>query len=456
MTDLTPYLPQQSKTVKAIFDHYKEIGDAEPVRGYLGASIIGHPCSRYLWYTFRHCCKPKFDGRMRRLFETGDLAEARFVQNLRDIGCEIHDADKDGKQFEVKALHGHFSGHMDGCAYCIPEAPKTWHVLEFKTHNAKRFKILERERVQKAQPKHYAQMQAYMHLTGMTRALYLAVNKDNDDLYSERIHYDAEYATQLIEKAEGIIVATTPPERVGSRPDSYNCKWCDAQSLCWGYKHERDILNVIPECPALPISVLSCRQCCHAEPVMSGQYGQWTCKKYKRGLSPECQVRLCEDHLVLPGLFSFARLVMSSGKAKHLGGGIQWLSFQNTDSYEWIHGKGGYSSWELKKLPVSLLKNKMITTAKDLFGAEVTDCQEDILHRYPKEDSRTIWEGPSGELVGAWSKKYNEHLPALTSLARCNFNSHSAVEFEGGRVAIIYRECQEIGIHQAEIREGVE
>ena len=425
MTDLTPYLPQQSKTVKAIFDHYEEIGDAEPVRGYLGASIIGHPCSRYLWYTFRHCCKPKFDGRMRRLFETGDLAELRFIKNLIDIGCKLHYIDDNGAQFEVKALHGHFSGHMDGCAYCIPEAPKTWHVLEFKTHNAKRFKILERERVQKAQPKHYAQMQAYMHLTGMTRALYLAVNKDNDDLYSERVRYEAEYATQLIEKAKGIIVATTPPERVGSRPDSRNCKWCDVQSLCWGHKHERDILNVIPECPALPISVLSCRQCCHAEPVMSGQYGQWTCKKYKRGLSPECQVRLCEDHLVLPGL----------------------LTMKSTPE--------GYSSKELQKLPALLLKNEMIITAKDLFGAKVTDCQEDILHRYPKEDSRTIWEGPSGELIEAWRGKYNECISDLTPLARCNIDSHVAVEFEGGRVAIIWFERETAGIQRAEIRVGL-
>ncbi len=446
MTDLTPHLPQQSKTIKAIFDHYKKIGDAKPVRGYLGASAIGHPCSRYLWYTFRHCCKPKFDGRMRRLFETGDLAESRFVQNLRDIGCEVHDCTPPprypkseapacytakAEQFEVKAIHGHFSGHMDGCALRIPEAPKTWHVLEFKTHNAKSFANLKRQGVQKAKPQHYAQIQIYMHLTGMTRALYLAVNKDTDDLYLERIHYDAECASQLMDKAEGIIVATAPPERKGSRPDSHHCKWCDAQSLCWGYEHEKDILGVVPKCSALPITTLSCRQCCHAGPVMSGQHGQWTCKKHKRSLSPECQSQPCGDHLVLSGLSPY------------------------TENLEWEHDNNAYSSTELQKLPVSLLKNEMITTAKDLFGAKITDCQKDILHRYPKEDSRTIWEGPSGELIAAWKKTYNEELPDLTPLARCNFDSHSAAEFEGGRVAIIWFERETAGIQRAEIRGGV-
>ena len=37
-------------------------------------------------------------------------------------------------------------------------------------------------------------MQIYMSLTGMTRAMYLAVNKDTDELYSERVNADADEA----------------------------------------------------------------------------------------------------------------------------------------------------------------------------------------------------------------------------------------------------------------------
>ena len=158
MTDLTQYIPEQSKTVAAIFAHHKKTGDAEPVRGYLGASIIGHHCERYLWYCFRQCCKPDFSGRMYRLFETGDLEEPRFIRELRAIGCTVHDTDENGEQFEVSAFGGHFSGHMDGCALGIPEAPKTWHVLEFKTHNAKSFRGLVKKGVKESKPQHYAQI----------------------------------------------------------------------------------------------------------------------------------------------------------------------------------------------------------------------------------------------------------------------------------------------------------
>ena len=201
---LAQFLPTQSKTVKAIYTHYKKVGDAEPPRDYLGASIIGHPCERYLWYCFRQCCKPNFDGRMYRLFETGDLEEARFVENLRAIGCKVHDTDENGEQFEVSAFGGHFLGHMDSAILGIPEAPKTWHVGEFKTHNAKSFAKLKKEGVQKSKPQHYAQVMVYMHLTGMKRALYLARNKDTDELYSERIRYDKAESKALMERAHRI------------------------------------------------------------------------------------------------------------------------------------------------------------------------------------------------------------------------------------------------------------
>ena len=50
------------------------------------------------------------------------------------------------------------------------EAPKTWHVVEFKTHSAKSFRELAAKGVAEAKPQHWAQMQVYMHLTGITRA----------------------------------------------------------------------------------------------------------------------------------------------------------------------------------------------------------------------------------------------------------------------------------------------
>ena len=234
MTDMTKYLPQESPVVTAIYAWHKKVGDAEPSRGYCGASEIGHSCERYLWYVFRGCCKEVLSGRKYRLFETGELAETRFCRELRGIGCKVFELDENGEQFAVHAHGGHFSAHMDGAILGVPGAEKTWHVGEFKTHSNKNFNKLKKGGVLKEFPKHCAQMQAYMGLTGMKRALYLAVNKDTDELYAERIHFDRMKFEALKLKALRIITSNTPPPRLSERPDWYECNWCPAQSLCHG------------------------------------------------------------------------------------------------------------------------------------------------------------------------------------------------------------------------------
>ncbi len=60
-------------------------------------------------------------------------------------------------------------------------------MLEFKTHSAKSFADLAAKGVEASKPQHVAQMQIYMHLTGITRALYVAVCKDTDALHIERV-----------------------------------------------------------------------------------------------------------------------------------------------------------------------------------------------------------------------------------------------------------------------------
>ena len=73
-------------------------------------------------------------------------------------------------------------------------------------------------------------MQVYMALTGMTRAMYLAVNKDNDELYSERVNADADEAKRLIEKQSESFLHGAAARRQHP-PDWYECKMCDHYDL---------------------------------------------------------------------------------------------------------------------------------------------------------------------------------------------------------------------------------
>ncbi len=450
MTSLKDVLPNESETVKGIYAHYKKMGDAKPTRGYLGASSIGHHCERYLWYQFRYCCKPEFDGRMYRLFETGELEEYRFEIDLENIGCAVHIRDQNGDQFEVSTLGGHFSGHMDGCAIGIPEASKTWHVLEFKTHNTKLFAKLKKEGVEKSFPKHYVQCQIYMHLTGMKRTLYLAKNKDTDELYSERIHYNKERAEGLIKKAEFIIETTAPPPRTSERSDYYLCKWCDARAICFGIQEEGKY-------QALPVPAISCRQCCHATPVTDNEaytFACWHCEKHKRSLSEANQSKACEDHLCLPGLFAFAE---PEEYGTYTGSTQEYIDFKNADGKIWQHGvgEGGFTTKELMQLSQQQLSIGMVSAAKELYKAEVTGvCHDDILLRYPVEDSEIVWHGRASQLEHVWKVTYCEDLSLLIPIATSDNFECRVAEYGGhdtDRVVIFWPDTKE-----AEIRKGKE
>ena len=270
-------------TVLEIFKNYANKKDYFSAR--LGASLIGHHCDRYLWQSFRWCVKSRFDGRMQRLFETGAIEEKRLIENLRKAGVDVRDIDEGtGKQFTFTECNGHFVDKLDGACIGLHEAPKTWHVLETKTHNQKSFDDLEKKGVRESKYQHFAQCQIGMHLTGMERAYYLAVNKNNDDIYAERIYYDEKECIQLIERANSIIFASSIPEKTGN-PSNYLCKFCDCYELCHG--------DMIPLC--------NCRTCCNSTPIADGQ---WTCERFRRILSYDNQLQACPSHLFIPTIIN--------------------------------------------------------------------------------------------------------------------------------------------------------
>jgi hypothetical protein len=228
MADLTPYL--KSATAQAID---AASADAQTPRHSrrLGGSAIGNDCNRAIWYQFRWAYPPeRFDGRMLRLFDTGHMYEDRLLRAMERAGITIS-----GQQDEGDAIGGHFIAKIDGRAYRVPEAPKTEHLVECKTHNDKSFKALEKNGVAKHKPAHMAQMQVYMHVLGLTRALYVAANKNDDAIYVERVDYDVAAATDLMLKAERIIRADRPPAKLHEDPASkaaWACNYCVAAPQC--------------------------------------------------------------------------------------------------------------------------------------------------------------------------------------------------------------------------------
>jgi len=195
-------LPQTETTVDNLYEYIKE--HSKQRHSYrIGASWIGSDCDRAIWYKFRWAKMATFDGRMLRLFRTGKFAEDELSKDLRNTGATVLDVDPEsGKQFFFDDLGGHFCGYMDGAGVGFVEAPATWHVIEYKTHNDKSFKDLKKNGVEKSKPAHYAQLQVYMGWSGMERALYVALNKNTDEIYIERVKYNAKDFKALRQRAK--------------------------------------------------------------------------------------------------------------------------------------------------------------------------------------------------------------------------------------------------------------
>jgi hypothetical protein len=283
-------------------------------REHLGASVIGGECMRKFWLNFRWVKRENFDGRMLRLFETGHLAEERIIKELRDAGCEVI-CEEDGNQLRFKEFGGHFAGSIDGAVLGVPEAPKTWHLLECKTANDNNFQKIESKGVRKAKPEHFAQMQVYMHFLKLKRALYVCVNKNTDEIYTERVYYEKEEAQKQIERAREIVFSPLPPP-VLEQKQFGPCHFCHLKNNCHKLTEELPAMN--------------CRTCIRST---AKDDGSWHCEKHNKTLTKEDQLAGCTDHLFIPDTVPMKLLEVIEGEGEIA---IVYQSLINGEKY-WNH-----------------------------------------------------------------------------------------------------------------------
>lgn len=296
-------------------------------RKHLGASLIGHDCARHLYYVFRWAKKEAFSGRMQRLFNRGHREEARFVEWLRGVGFEVWDVqpailhyhpesnsyfyaetfnpgdglvedvtgDKNhvaaamqlgihppNNQFRVKAVRGHYGGSLDG----INKPPARYRIgepmlCEFKTSGTgASFTKLKEQGVALAKPRHFAQMSTYGKFYGFRFALYMCINKNDDDLHIEIVELDWRLAEDLVRKAEDIITARVPPAKLAENEAFFECKYCAFVGICHrGEAPER-----------------SCRSCQHSEAI---EGGEWYCHVHNGVIPSDFITKTCDGYTAI-------------------------------------------------------------------------------------------------------------------------------------------------------------
>lgn len=335
-------IPPPMNQLVNLIDVYHEERNGPP-RGHMGCSMLGHHCDRWLWLSFRWAVREEFPGRVLRLFRRGHNEEKTIISDLRNVGVDIRDT-FNGRQRSVN-FGAHVSGSIDGIIEKgLPEAPRTRHIAEFKTHSKKSFDDLVKNGVEKSKLTHYVQMQVYMHGTDIKRAVYVAVCKDDDRMHVERIEYDKEVALKYIERGRRLALDNRMPPPVSTDPTWYQCKFCAAHSFC----HEKK-----------PTKFANCRTCAHSTPMADST---WRCERHEAdGIPEDFQREGCDDHVLHPDLVPWE--FEGSDDGLH----VTWL----IDDRRILNGPNGYKSREIVSNPAAV-GTEQIKRIKDIWpDAEV-------------------------------------------------------------------------------------
>lgn len=270
-----------AKIILEEIDAYCEETYDDGPRSHLGASLIGHECQRYLWYTFRWFKHVRPHGRLARLSNRGHREEARFIEWLRGIGFEVWEVADDGNQHRIKGVRGHFGGSLDGICkpperYALSE-PMLF-LNEFKTNGTGRgFQELKEKGVAVAKPQHFMQMSTYGKFYGFKYALYMNICKNDDDLYIEIVELDWNLAEDGLRRAEDIITAQFAPPRLSMQETYFKCKGCDFAGIC--HRGEPAVKN--------------CRSCKWAEPI---ENAEWFCHNHNGVIPKDFIPKGCGQH----------------------------------------------------------------------------------------------------------------------------------------------------------------
>ena len=201
----------------------------------IGFGLIGHECSRHIWYKINETDGEIFDAKTLRIFRNGHTDEEAMAADLRrveGITLYTHDPDRENKQYKYDSLGGRFTGRLDGVIVGLKHDPDVPYLWEHKSVNEKKFnELLKLQSLKKWNLTYYAQAQSNMLHAELDKC-YMTVSTPGLRMVQSIITpLDKEYAQSLVTKAERIINSKEPLEKIGT-PDYYICRFCRFHDTC--------------------------------------------------------------------------------------------------------------------------------------------------------------------------------------------------------------------------------
>jgi hypothetical protein len=238
----------------------------------IGMASMSNPCLRAMWFNFRWARESNLPTRVLRIFEMGHASEKIIIDALAKAGVVIT-----RQQEFVEGWGGHIAGFIDGVATNVPGAEKTEHLFEAKSMNDRIYKTVVKHGLKKAKFEHYVQMTMYMGKLGLKRGLYVAINKNDSEMYTERVRYNEGDYKEYMSRGMDVICHEGAPPNLFQNPKSQACIWCDFKPICY---------------EAEPI-LKSCRSCVKID---IEDEGKWSCSLLNEERTFEDQHNPCPHY----------------------------------------------------------------------------------------------------------------------------------------------------------------
>ena len=229
LEDAEPNISLNVGTLSSIIDDYITKHPDTECRQYIGASSIGSPCERKLWYGYTGVAGTNTEPQLQRTFDIGKSLEKLVLDYLEAAGCTLQR--KPSLLFFRHRDIPQLQGHADAIWYINGEPPRQA-IIEVKTARHSSFNVFVEKGLAEWYPVYYAQVQAYMGMSGIHEAYVIAINKDTSALHDECVRFDAQNYEMLCNKALRIVAAEEAPARINQNSSFFICRNCQYNKVC--------------------------------------------------------------------------------------------------------------------------------------------------------------------------------------------------------------------------------
>lgn len=160
-------------------------------------------------------------------------------KSVEEVGEKQHPEDNRGVEdlfeyveIKIKDEELNFEGHVDAIMDLVPDDPDERFVVDFKTINGDKFKILR-----DPDPKYVTQIHIYMMILKIYKAVIFYEDKNRSEIKEFFVEYDAEFADHIRATAKKLF-SDVQNKRLPKIPQMFTestppCVWCEYKRQCY-------------------------------------------------------------------------------------------------------------------------------------------------------------------------------------------------------------------------------